>query len=90
MAHSLSAEKRIRQNEKRRSHNRWRKAQVKTAVKDLEQSIEAGNKDEAQAKLKAVYKVMDRVAAKGTLPKKAVARKKSRMAKAINKIAAKA
>ncbi len=36
MAHSLSAKKRDRQNAKRRGRNRWRKDQVKEAVKQAD------------------------------------------------------
>lgn len=86
MAHSLSAKKRIRQNAKRHGRNRWRKDQAKTAVKTLELAIHAGAKDDAAAKLSAMYKTLDKVAAKGTIHKNAVARKKSRMAKRINKM----
>ena len=90
MAHSLSAKKRVRQNAKLRGLNRWRKEKAKTAVKSLEQAIHGGKKDDAAAKLKDLYKVLDKVAAKGTIHKNAVARKKSRMAKRLNKMSAKA
>lgn len=90
MANSLSAKKRIRQNAKNRGLNRWRKEKAKTAIKSLELAIHDGKKDEAATKLKDVYKVLDKVAAKGTIHKNTVARKKSRMAKRLNKMSAKA
>jgi len=90
VAHSLSAKKRVRQNVKHRGLNRWRKEQAKTAVKSLEQAIHDGKKDDAAAKLTTMYKTLDKVAAKGTIHKNTVARKKSRMAKRLNKMAAKA
>ncbi len=88
MAHSLSAKKRIRQNAKRHGRNKWRKEQVKVVVKAVEQAIHDGKKDDAAGKLSAMYKTLDKVAAKGTIHKNTVARKKSRLAKRINKIAA--
>lgn len=90
MANSLSAEKRDRQNAKRRGRNRWRKEQVKTAVKAVETAIHAGKKDDAVTALKDAYKKLDRVAAKGTIHKNAASRKKSRLAKKIAKLTAKA
>lgn len=90
MANSLSAEKRDRQNAKRRGINRWRKDKVKTAIRSFEESFQAGNKDQAAENLKAVYKNLDKVAAKGTIHKNAASRKKSRLAKKLAKVAAKA
>ncbi len=85
MAHSLSAKKRDRQNAKRRGRNRWRKDQVKEAVKAFEQAMADGKKDAAADKLKVVYKKLDQVSAKGTIHKNAAARKKSRLAKRLAK-----
>ena len=90
MAHSLSAKKRDRQNVKHRGINRWRKDKVKTAVRSFEESVQAGNKDQAAEQLKAVYKSLDKIAAKGTIHKNAASRKKSRLAKRLAKVATKA
>ena len=88
MAHSLSAKKRIRQAVKHRGLNRRRKDQVRQSVKDLELALHGGKKDEASAKLKDMQKTLDKAAAKGTVHKNTIARKKSRMAKRVNKLAA--
>jgi small subunit ribosomal protein S20 len=85
VAHSLSAKKRIRQNVKQHGRNRWRKDAVKDAVKAFQAALESGKKDEAAALLKACFKKLDQVAAKGTLHKNTADRKKSRLAKALNK-----
>ncbi len=87
MAHSLSAKKRIRQSLKRRGRNRWRKEQLKGSLKGFEQAVASGSKDEAAGRLKAAYKALDRVAAKGVIHKNAASRKKSRLAKRLNKLA---
>lgn len=81
MAHSNSAKKRIRQNEKRRLINRWRKSAVKDSIRAFDEAVAAGKADEAATHLKEVYKRLDKTAAKGTIHKKAAARKKSRLAK---------
>lgn len=88
MAHSKSAKKRIRQNEKRRARNRWRKTQVKDAIRSFDESLKAGKVDEAKEQLKAVYQRLDKVAAKGTIHKKTASRRKSRLAKRLAAAAA--
>ncbi|HOF17415.1 MAG TPA: 30S ribosomal protein S20 [Phycisphaerae bacterium] len=90
MAHSLSAKKRIRQNAKRRARNRWRRDQVKQVLKDFDQAVQTHDQAKAAEQLKTVTKKLDQVAAKGLIHKNAVARKKSRLAKQVNKLAAKA
>ena len=89
MAHSLSAKKRIRQNDKRRTISRARKSQVKTQVKRLETALEAGNVEAATVELRATAKKLDKVAATSTMHKKTAARKKSRLTKKVNAMAAK-
>lgn len=84
MASSLSSKKRIRQNAKCRARNRWRKAQVKEVIRAFDESLHDGNMDKAQEQLKAVYKQLDKVAAKGTIHKKTASRKKSRLAKRLD------
>jgi len=84
VAHSLSAKKRLRQNVKRRARNRWRKVQVKEAIRAFDESLGEGNADEAAERLKLVYKHVDRMAAKGTIHKNTAARRKSRLAKRLS------
>ena len=83
MGQSNSAKKRERQNVKRRARNRWRKAQVKDAIRTFDESMRAGDLDQAQEQLKVVYKRLDQIAAKGTIHKKTAARRKSRLAKRL-------
>ena len=89
MAHSASAKKRDRQNAKRRGRNRWRKDQLKDAVRSVEQLVSGGDASAADKALSAAYKKIDQVAAKGTIHKNAAARKKSRLAKRLAKLGAK-
>jgi len=83
VAHSISAKKRIRQNATRRARNRWRKGQVRDAVRGFETALQAGDLTKAAEQLKACYKTLDHVAAKGTLHRNAAARKKSRLARKL-------
>ena len=90
MAHSLSAKKRIRQNEKRNARNRWRKDRVKTAVKAFDAAVEAGNFDEAQTLLNKASSVLDKVASTPTLHKNVARRRRSKLAIKLNKAKAEA
>jgi len=83
VAHSLSAKKRVRQGLKRRGRNRWRKQQVKEAVRGFEEALHAGDKAKAAEQLKAVYRKLDQVAAKGTIHRNTAARRKSRLARRL-------
>jgi small subunit ribosomal protein S20 len=82
-----SAEKRLRQSHGRRMRNRMSKSTVKTAVRKFEASIEAQDKTGAAAQLVQIQKLLDTAAGKGILHKNMVARKKSRLANALNKLA---
>lgn len=90
MAHSISAKKRIRQNAKSRARNRGRKAQVKEAVRSVQETLATGDKAKAAAALKAAIKKLDRVAATGTIHKNTASRKKSRLTRRLNALVAKA
>jgi small subunit ribosomal protein S20 len=88
VAHSLSAKKRIRQNEKRRKTNRARKSQVKTQIKHFETALQSGDVDASAEQYKLVAKKLDKTASSSTLHKKTAARKKSRLAKRLNSLKA--
>jgi len=90
VAHSLSAKKRVRQNDKKRIVNRARKSQVKTLTKQFEAAISAGNVDAASEQFRTVSRKLDKTAATSTMHKKTAARKKSRLARKLNALKAKA
>jgi small subunit ribosomal protein S20 len=86
VAHSLSAKKRVRQNERHRILNRARKSMLKTNTKHFLKAIEDGNVDKAQTEYKALVKKLDKVASTSTLHKNTASRIKSRMAKRLNSL----
>lgn len=63
MAHHKSAKKRIRQDEKKRVHNRYYKKSTRTAIKKLR---ELTDKEEAETFLPKVISMIDRLANKNT------------------------
>ena len=87
MANSLSAKKRVRQNEKHNIVNRARKSQVKTQIKHLEEALEQGDVQAATEQLRLVTIKLDKTAAASTMHKKTASRKKSRLAKRVNALA---
>jgi len=85
----LSAKKRIRQNVKSRERNRARKSRVKTQIRKLTDALGAQDAERAEVELRRTCRELDRVAAKGTLHKNTVARRKSRLQKRLNALTTK-
>jgi small subunit ribosomal protein S20 len=79
MAHSVSARKRVRQNESHRARNRWRKQAMRKSIKDFLGLVSAGKIDEAKASFPGVQKIIDRTARQGVIKKNHAARRKSRL-----------
>jgi small subunit ribosomal protein S20 len=88
VAHTLSAKKRIRQNAKRRARNRWRKDQIRHAVKAFDEAVRAGDRTKAADQLNVCFKKLDQVAAKNTIHKNAAARKKAHLSKRLDAMGA--
>jgi small subunit ribosomal protein S20 len=84
MANHKSAEKRIRANEVKRVKNRYQHKTTRSAVKDLRETT---SKTEAEAKLKEVSAKIDKLAKKNIIHWKKAANQKSKLAKAVNKLA---
>ena len=81
MANHKSAEKRIRANETKRLRNRYQNKTARTQIKKLEATTK---KDEAQALLKEVSAMIDKLAKKKIIHWKKAANQKSQLAKKVN------
>jgi small subunit ribosomal protein S20 len=88
VAHSLSAKKRIRQNLKRRAHNRARKQAIKEQVRLFVSALTGGDVGKAETEFRKVAQRLDKVAAKGTIHKNTAARRRSRLARRLNALRA--
>lgn len=88
MANHKSAEKRNRQSQVRRLRNRVNRSKMKTAIRSLNEAIEAGAADEAKSALKKAVPVIAKTASKGTIHKKNASRKISRLTKRVNALEA--
>jgi small subunit ribosomal protein S20 len=87
MPNTKQALKRMRVTAKRTARNRHVKSTVKTAVRRFSETLAQGDLESARDKFTSAVKVLDKSAGKGVLHKNAVARKKSRLAKRLNKLA---
>jgi small subunit ribosomal protein S20 len=84
MPHHKSAEKRLRQTEKRTTVNRSRMSRVRTFVKKVETAIDSGDKAAAESALQVAQPELHRATSKGAMHRNTVARKLSRLAARIN------
>ena len=87
MANIKSAKKRIVVAQIRTEKNKAIKSSVKTAIKRVFAAIEAGDKEAAKAALNSATKLIESAANKGIYHKNNAARKVSRLALAVNKMA---
>ena len=87
MANIKSAKKRIEVAKIRTEKNKSIKSGVKTAIKKVFAAVEAGDKEVAKTELANATKVIEMAASKGVYHKNNVARKVSRLSKAVNAMA---
>lgn len=85
MPNNAAAQKRMRQEQKRRLHNRSVKSIVKTQITKARQAI-ATDVDDATATeaVRAAVSELDRAAKKGVIHPNNAARRKSRLMKQLN------
>lgn len=86
MANHKSALKRIRQNEKRRIHNRHFRNRARTLVKNARTAIETATLEEAREATRLAVRDLDMAVSRGTLHHRNVARRKSRLMKQLAKL----
>ena len=84
MPNHKSAEKRMRQNERRRVINRSNRSRLRTYVKKLRAALAEGNAETIQALLPETISMIDKSVQKGVLHRNAAARFKSRLTTRVN------
>ncbi len=87
MANTSSAKKATRKMQRRTMINKNRRTRMRSEVRGVEEAIAAGNKEAAQAALKAAEPVIARSGQKGLVHKRAASRKVSRLTAAVNRMA---
>ena len=83
MAHHQSSKKRIRQDAKKRLHNRYYKKTTRTAIKNLRATKD---KEEAVEMLPKVKCLIDKLAKKNQIHKNKASNLKSKLTKMVNKM----
>ena len=88
MPNHKSAEKRQRQNEKRRLVNRNNRGRVRTGIKKLRAALGGDDAGQVQELLPQTISLIDKAVQKGVLHRNAAARYKSRLTVHVNEAAA--
>ncbi len=83
MANIKSAQKRIRTTIRQRERNRALRSRMRSAIKDLRQSVGNGDAKAAQELLPQTLSIVDSTARKGVIHANTAARTKSRLTKAV-------
>lgn len=88
MANIKSAEKRARQTVKRRARNVAARSKLRTAIKGVVNAVDAGNKEEAVANLKAATPVIDSAVNKGLIHRNKASRHKRELNARVKELSA--
>jgi small subunit ribosomal protein S20 len=89
MPNHKSAEKRDRQNARRKEVNTANRTRLRTTIKRLRAALAAGNAQEAQQLLPQTVSIIDKSVQKGVLHRNTAARHKARLTSHVNELAAK-
>lgn len=84
LARSLSSQKRMRQNVKRRARNKARKTVLKTQVRKLTDAIANKDASTAEKELRQAVRLLDQNSKKRTIHRNTAARRTSRLTKRFN------
>jgi len=84
MPNHKSAEKRVRQNEKRREINRSNRGRLRTSIKKLRTALSTTDAKAVQELLPETISTIDKAVQKGVLHRNAAARYKSRLTARVN------
>jgi len=87
MANHKSAEKRVRQNAKRKEINRNNRSKLRTSIKKLRTAVVGHDKTGSVELLNPTVSLIDKAVNKGILHKNTAARYKSRLTKHVTALA---
>ena len=84
MPNHKSAEKRVRQNDRRRVVNRSNRTKLRTSIKNLRSALKGTEAAKVDALLPKTVSEIDKAVQKGVLHRNAAARHKSRLTARVN------
>ena len=88
MANIKSQIKRNRQNERARARNKSVRTALKTAQKKVREAVTGGDQESASARNLEAARALDKAVSAGAIHKRTAARRKSRLARQLNRGAA--
>jgi len=88
MAHSRTAKKNIRKNEARRALNKAAVSAMRTQLRKVRVAVAAGDRETAAREFQQAQKLTDKATKGNRIHKNRAARIKSRLAVAVNRLAA--
>ena len=83
MATHKSAEKRIRQSERRRIRNKNARSRMRTVVKRFRAAVESGDVEDATTRFRLAEREVRKAATRGIIPRTRAGRTVSRLAKQL-------
>ncbi len=86
MPNHKSAEKRVRQNEKRRNVNRSNKSKLRTQIKKLRSALGSSDGQQSRDLLIPTVSLIDKAVNKGVMHRNTAARHKSRLTSHTNNL----
>ena len=84
MANIRSQIKRNRQNEQARLRNKSVRSALKTYARRVRESLDAGDREAAEAALRRANRAYDKAVSKGVIHKNNAANHKARLARSVN------
>ncbi len=87
MANHKSAEKRVRQNARRKEINRSNRSRLRTQIKSLRAAIADHDKTDSNELLNPTVSLIDKAVNKGIIHKNTAARYKSRLTRHVSELA---
>ena len=87
MANHKSAEKRVRQNTRRKEINRNNRSKLRTQIKKLRTALLGHDKNESTELLNPTVSLIDKAVNKGIIHRNTAARYKSRLTRHVSELA---
>lgn len=84
MANHFSALKRARQTERRTARNRANTSRLRTALRDMRESLGKNDKNAAQTAFRQTVSALDKAIQKGVIHQNTASRYKSRLSARLN------
>jgi small subunit ribosomal protein S20 len=86
MPNTKSAERRMRNSQRKHLHNRSIESRVRRLQRNCRDLMAAGQKDEAAKALREAASALDKAVKSGVVHKATASRKKSRLSLALNRV----